>query len=73
MGVGTVIANPHKGMTVQIWYGKRRTPFPAHQMPLHGKIGTVQIVSRGKPRNHGVMVDGVVWCIPCGNLRKVQP
>ena len=48
------------------WYAKRY----AHTMPLHGKIGTVKIANRrGKPRNHGIEIDGVLWVVPCGNLR----
>ena len=35
-------------------------------------IGTIEIVGRGKPRNHGVMVDGVMYVVPAGNLRKVE-
>lgn len=60
-----MIANPRKGMTVQVWYNKRIAP----EMHLHGKTGTVTVVSKGKPRNHGVMIEGVLWCVPCGNLR----
>ena len=45
---------------------------PAHTMPLHGKLGTVVIVCKGKPRNHGVEVDGVLFGVPCVNLRKIQ-
>ena len=63
-----MIVNPRKGMVVQCWYNKR----VAHTMPLHGKIGTVAIVSRGKPRNHGVQIDGQLWVVPCGNLRAPQ-
>lgn len=61
-----MIANPRPGRVVQIWYNQRVAP----TMPLHGKIGIVAIASRGKPRNHGVMVDGVLWVVPCGNLRN---
>lgn len=62
-----MMANPKLGQRVQIWYAKRY----AHTMPLHGKFGTVVVVSKGKPRNHGVAVDGVMYAIPCGNLNKV--
>ena len=58
--VRIMIVNPRKGMTVQVWYNKRVAP----TMPLHGKIGTVTIVSRGKPRNHGVTIDGQMWLCP---------
>jgi len=64
-----MMANPKPGQRVQVWYARRY----AHTMPLHGKIGTVKIANRrGKPRNHGIEIDGVLWVIPCGNLRKVN-
>lgn len=63
-----MLANPKPGQRVQVWYRKDRAAF----MPLHGREGTVVVVSRGKPRNHGVMVDGAVYVVPCGNLRKVE-
>jgi hypothetical protein len=63
-----MMANPKLGQLVQVWYAKRY----AHTMPLHGKIGKVVIVSKGKPRNHGVEVNGTMYAIPCGNLRKVH-
>lgn len=63
-----MLANPKLGQKVQIWYAKRY----AHTMPLHAKIGTVVVVSKGKPRNHGVEVEGVMYAIPCGNLNKVK-
>jgi hypothetical protein len=59
-----MIVNPRLNQVVQCWY-KCRT------MPLHGRIGAVKIVSRGKPRNHGVEVGGSLYVIPCGNLRSV--
>lgn len=62
-----MMANPRKGQRVQIWYNKRIAP----EMPLHGKVGTVAVVCKGKPRNHGVMIDGHLYAVPCGNLRKV--
>jgi len=37
-------------------------------MPLQDRGGTVVVVGRGKPRNHGVMVDGELYCVPCGNV-----
>jgi hypothetical protein len=63
-----MLANPRLGQRVQVWYRRDRAAF----MPLHGREGTVVVVSRGKPRNHGVEVDGVLYAVPCGNLRKVQ-
>jgi len=41
-------------------------------MPLHGLTGTIVIVSRGPgPRNHGIAVDGVMYVVNRGHLRKV--
>jgi hypothetical protein len=54
-------------MEVQVWYNRRLAVI----MPLHGKVGRVVVVARGKgPRNHGVLIDGRLWVVPCGNLRK---
>jgi len=61
-----MMLNPRLGQRVQCWYKH-------HAMPLHGKIGRIKIVSHGKPRNHGVEIEGQVYSVPCGNLRKVQP
>jgi len=62
-----MISNPEVGQKVQAWYGKR-----ARCMPLHGMIGVVVRPSKGKPRNHGVEINGTTYVIPCGNLRKVN-
>ena len=64
-----MLLNPKIGQDVQVWYriGIR------HVMPHHGKVGRVTVVSRGRPRNHGVQIDGVTVPVPCGNLRKPQP
>jgi hypothetical protein len=63
------MVHPRIGQEVQVWYNKRLAP----HMPLHGKVGTVRVVARGKgPRNHGVMIDGALWVVPCGNLRPPQ-
>jgi hypothetical protein len=66
--VWAVIANPKPGQVVRIHYAARALP-----MPYHGKIGTVEIVSKGKPRNHGIRIDGELVVIPCGNLQKHLP
>ena len=63
-----MMANPRLGQRVRVHYGRRY----AHTMPLHGKVGTVVVVSKGKPRNHGVEIDGLMYVIPCGNLNKVK-
>jgi hypothetical protein len=58
-----VLLNPRLGQRVMCWYRCRA-------MPLHGKVGTICVVSRGKPRNHGVEISGQLYVVPCGNLRK---
>jgi hypothetical protein len=37
-------------------------------MPLHDRVGVVRISSLGKPRNHGIEIEGIVHVIPAGNL-----
>lgn len=54
-------ANPKNGADVVLRYKNKR-----HD--LNGKLGQVVIASRGKPRNHGVRIDGVTYVIPCGQL-----
>lgn len=63
-----MMLNPRIGQRVQCWYRKA----VSHLFPLHGKVGTVVIASRGKPRNHGVIIDGRLYVVPCGNLRRVE-
>ena len=60
-----MLSYPVPGKRVQVWYraGYR------DRMPLHGKTGTVAIRSRGRPRNHGIQIDGRLYVVPCGNLR----
>lgn len=62
-----MMLNPRIGQIVQVWYGKRWKA----ACPYHGKTGVVAIRSRGKPRNHGVVINGSMVVVPCGNLRKV--
>jgi len=61
-----MLLNPRIGQRVQVWYraGLRDA------MPLHGKEGIVVLRSCGKPRNHGVKIDGKMYVVPCGNLRR---
>ena len=59
--------NPRIGQCVQVWYRAGYRDF----MPYHGQVGRVVVASRGKPRNHGVTIDGKLVIVPCGNLRKV--
>ena len=62
-------ANPSLGAKVRIHYGKRYALLCQH---LQDRVGDIVVVGKGKPRNHGVMVDGEVYVIPCGNLNKIQ-
>lgn len=63
-----MIVNPRIGQRVRIRY----RPVLRDFMPLHDECGTVRIRSKGKPRNHGIEVDGVLYVVPCGNLMKEQ-
>ena len=61
-----MIANPHLGKLVKIWYRESN-----QHLPYHGLKGHVMIASKGKPRNHLIRVTGgpdVV--VPCGNLQQ---
>lgn len=60
-----MLSNPKVGQRVQVWYGRRSRAL----MPLHGRTGTLIISSRGRPRNHGVLIDGSLYVVPAGNLR----
>ena len=59
-------ANPPQNARVRIHYRKG----VAETMPFQGRIGTIRISGRGKPRNHLVEIDGKLAVIPCGNLNK---
>ena len=61
-----MLTNPKPGQRVVVWYRASR----AAMMPWHGRSGVVSVVSRGRPRNHGVLIDGVLVVVPCGNLKK---
>lgn len=70
-----MMAHPRIGQRLQVWYAvkprRRGGLVPAEFMPYHGKIGTVCIIGRSKPLNHGIDIDGKIVAIPCGNLRRV--
>jgi hypothetical protein len=61
-----MMLNPRIGQRVRIHY---RASLRAIML-FHGRIGTVRIVGKGRPRNHGIEVDGVMTVIPAGNLVK---
>jgi hypothetical protein len=65
-----MLANPRQGDRVIIRYAKAKVARSPSTFPLHGKTGTVEIVGRGKPRNHGILIDGVLYVVPCGNLNR---
>lgn len=60
-----MVSSPKPGQPVQCWYKDRG-------MPHHGKVGVVRIVGKGRPRNHGVEIGGVIVVVPAGNLRPVK-
>ena len=61
-----MISCPKVNQVVQVWYAAKWRAF----MPLHGRVGRVVAPSRGRPRNHGIEIDGVMWIVPAGNLRE---
>lgn len=64
-----MIASPRIGQVVQCWYAAKVRA----ARPLHARVAVVEIVSRGRPRNHGVRIDGRLYAVPCGNLRTPKP
>jgi len=65
-----MLLNPRKGQKVQVWYAKKKVGW---MTPHHGKIGTVVIPVRSRPRNHIIDIDGELVSVPCGNLRIPKP
>lgn len=63
-----MLSCPKVGARVQVWYRVSLRAF----MPLHAKVGIVVVSSRGRPRNHGIEIDGVLFVVPAGNLRKAD-
>ena len=61
-----MLSNPMFGDLVQVWY----RPKVRDIMPLHGKFGRVNRRGSGRPRNHEVLIDGEVYVVPAGNLRR---
>lgn len=62
-----MLCAPKVGQRVQLWYAEKWHGVAIH----HGQTGAVTVSSRGKPRNHGVLLDsGKSVVVPCGNLRK---
>ncbi len=64
-----MMLNPRIGQRVRVHYRKSWS----RVMPLHGRTGIVRVVCRkGRPRNHGVEIDGRMIVIPCGNLVRAE-
>lgn len=63
-----MIFGPKTGECVQLWYAKAF----AHLWPFHGRFGVVRIVGSGKPRNHGIEIDGKIVVVPCGNIKRAE-
>ncbi len=62
-----MLINPRPGERVELRYRPALRPYF-----LHGRRGTVTVVGRGKPRNHGVEIEGRLVVVPCGNCFKVS-
>lgn len=60
------MSNPRVGARCRLHYRKAL----AGLVPHHGRTGVVEIVGRGRPRNHGVRLDGcgTLVVVPCGNM-----
>lgn len=65
-----MMSNPRPGARCRLHY---RRSF-AGLMPHHGRTGVVEIVAKGRPRNHGVRLDGsgTLVVVPAGNLVPVE-
>jgi hypothetical protein len=64
-----MLANPTPGQLVRIRYGKHYSSM----MPYHDYLGTVHIICHARRcRNHGILINGKLVFIPCGNLFKVK-
>ena len=64
-----MLCNPRKGQRVLLWYAASKRPIA----DLHGCYGNVEVVSKGPgPRNHGIRLDGCLYVVPAGNLRKAM-
>lgn len=63
-----MMTNPRIGQWVRIRYGKKYIVKPR----LHDRVGRIVCRARGPgPRNHGVLIDGRVYVVPCGHLQNV--
>ena len=65
-----MLANAKVGQRVKVRYSPKRDRGFWDRMPLQGKAGEIIIAGRGRPRNHGVLIDGTIYVVPCGNLNR---
>ena len=63
-----MISNPRINQLVQIKYSQKKWP----NALLQGMIGKVIIAGKGKPRNHAIEIDGVIYIVPCGNIFSIS-
>ena len=63
-----MLSNPKQGQIVRLHYAEKKRAIA----PYHGMAGFVVAPGRGKPRNHGVMIDGEIIYVPAGNLVKEE-
>lgn len=61
-----MLANPRRGQRVRLWYRAELRGIA----PYHDRTGVVVVAGKGKPRNHGVLIDDEVVVVPCGHLVK---
>ena len=71
-----MLSNPKQGQVVRVWYAAKYRDL----MPYHGFVGVVEVVCKGRPRNHGVRLPSmpgynsrtIVVAVPAGNLRAMD-
>lgn len=68
-----MLSNPKLGTRVILHYAQKWRDVPHINTTVHGRIGTVVVRGKRKPRNHGVEIDGKVYVVPCGNIRYADP
>ena len=64
-----MLSSPKHGQRVRIHYRASM----AGKMPLHGKVGVVVVSGCGRPRNHGIEIEGRIQVVPAGNIIKEPP
>jgi len=67
-----MVFDPKIGQRVQVVCDERCGAEYRYLLSLDRKIGTLRVVARSKSRTHGVEIDGRIYAVPRGNLRKVN-